>query len=332
MAITRSKLQGKITDCHSHVGMSIKSYARLEHPYGQTLESLFYKQRTQNVDVNVVFPYGGDLFFKLKALIDGGINIPDKKPVSEVPFGIENTMVMREIFEFNPELQDKFIPFVSADTERKVASQVKFLQKLEKKYPVYGIKINPATSQAKISSLLQKGAPLLRYARERNIPFLLHTSPDPGDYYSNAKDALKAAEKNPEIRFALAHALVFHKGYLDAANEMPNVWVDTAALKIQADFFMREKFFNRYKAIEADFTDHKKVMRTLAELYPRTIIWGSDAPAYSYNCKRREGKDTFREFSLKGSYKDEKSALDSLPAVLKKKVANGNTLNWLFGD
>jgi len=37
------------------------------------------------------------------------------------------------------------------------------------------------------------------------------------------------------------------------------------------------------------------------------------------------------DFNYKGTYKDEKDALDALPGPLKKKACNTNTLNWLFG-
>jgi len=328
----RTDLKSRLIDCHNHIGVSIKAYARLEYPYAQSLEALFYKQRSAGVDVSVVFPLTSDLFFNLRTLISRGINLPDRKPVSEIPYGVENTLIMHEIFRFNPEHAGSFIPFVSADTERKVGSQVKFLESLEKKYPVYGIKINPTVSQSKIGSLLRKGEALLKYARERNIPFLFHTSPSPDDYYSYVGDALKVVEKNPDIRFALAHCIVFHKGYLEIADSLPNVWVDTAALKIQVDLFNREKFAEKYVPIGADFSDHKKVMRKLMELYPDTIIWGSDSPAYSYICRRKQTRDRYMDFNYRGSYEDEKNGLDSLPEDLKRKASNTNTLDWLFGS
>jgi len=331
MDIKKSALKGRVIDCHNHIGVCIKAYGRLEYPYAQTLESLFYKRNSVGVDVNIVFPYAPDLFFNLKALISDGKNIPDRKPVSEVPYAVENTLVMREVFEFNPGFQESFIPFVSVDTGRKTGSQIKFLESLEKKYPVYGIKINPVASQSRITSLLRQGSVFLEYARERNIPFLFHTSPVAEDYFSYAGDVFKVIEKHPGNRFGLAHCLVFHKGFLDIADSMPNVWVDTAALKIQVDLFVQNKLFEQYSPVEADFSDHRKVLLALMEMYPETIIWGSDSPAYSFISRRMQSKEVFMDFNFSGSYADEKRALDSLPADLKKKASNANTLKWLFG-
>jgi hypothetical protein len=112
---------------------------------------------------------------------------------------------------------------------------------------------------------------------------------------------------------------------------MPNVWVDTAALKIQVDVFNIKNLAGLYRPIDADFSDHRKVMKRLMELYPDKIIWGSDSPAYAYICRRRQGKNTFMDFNYKGTYRDEKDALDALDGTLKKKACNTNTLNWLFG-
>ena len=331
MHVNRHPLENKVIDCHNHLGVCIKAYSRLEYPYAETLESLYHKQLSAGVDVSIVFPFSSNLFFNLKTLISRGLNVADRKPVSEVPYAVENTLVMREIYEFNPELKNRFIPFVSVDTERKIEGQVKFLESLEKKYHVCGIKINPTAAQSRISCLLTRGKPFLRYAEERNIPFLLHTSPVPEDYYSHVRDALRVIEKSPGIRFGLAHAIVFHREYLDIAAGLPNVWVDTAALKIQVDVFNIKNLAGLYRPIDADFSDHRKVMKRLMELYPDKIIWGSDSPAYAYICRRRQGKNTFMDFNYKGTYKDEKDALDALDGTLKKKACNTNTLNWLFG-
>ena len=242
----KKKLKGKVIDCHNHIGVSIKAYACLEYPYAETVESLYCKQQSAGVDVSIIFPFTPDLHFNLRSLISKGINISDRKPFSEVPFGLENNLIMYELSRFNPEYRENFIPFVSADPMRKIDAQIKYLESLEKKYPIYGIKINPTSSQSRIDSLLKKGEPLLKYARERNIPFLFHTSPSTDDYYSYVGDSLKVIEKNPDVRFILAHAIVFHKGFLDIADSMPNVWVDTAALKIQVDLFNKEKHGEKY--------------------------------------------------------------------------------------
>ena len=62
-------------------------------------------------------------------------------------------------------------------------------------------------------------------------------------------------------------------------------------------------------------------------------FWGSDAPAYSYIVRRRqgEGPDDFEDFRLKATYEDEVAALDLLTDEERRAVTNTNTLKFLFG-
>ena len=48
---------------------------------------------------------------------------------------------------------------------------------------------------------------------------LFHTTPTKDDEYSNADDVLKVAESRPNIRFCLAHCILFHRDYLDQADQ-----------------------------------------------------------------------------------------------------------------
>ena len=145
MAIRRmapSDLEGKTIDVHSHVGVSLKSYACLEYPYAQTIEGLYYRQLACHVDVNVVFPFSPDLHFDLQRLIEGTVT-PDSHPISPAPYVKENRLLMQEVFHWCPELQHRFLPFVSVDPGRNVAAQIAELERLESEFPIYGIKILP---------------------------------------------------------------------------------------------------------------------------------------------------------------------------------------------
>jgi hypothetical protein len=327
-------LKGKTIDAHSHLGVSLKSYACLEYPYAQSIEGLYYRQLAGRVDVNVVFPFSPDLYFNLRRLIDGTA-VPDERPLSPTPYAQENRLLMREVFDYCPELRRRFLPFVSADPGREVAAQIAALERLEAEYPIYGIKILPVMCQTPVTKLLDEGRPILEFARTRNIPFLLHTTAAPDEPYSNARLAFDVIERNPDLRFCLAHCIGFHRGYLDRAAALGNVWVDTAALKIQVELASQGSplMAAGNDRFTADYSDHRRVMRQLAEAYPRMIVWGSDSPAYSYIVRRRqgEGEDAFADFRLKGTYEDEVAALDGLPSSLRQAVSNGNTLRFLFG-
>jgi len=331
--LTVDALRGKIIDCHSHVGLNLKSYACREYPYAQTIEGLYYRQRAAGVEVNIVFPASGSLFFDPAGFKKGEMR-PAANPLSPAPYALENEMMMLEIFEFNPEHKERFIPFVMADPGREVEKQVALLKELETRFPIYGIKISPVDCQSRITSLLDVGRPLLDYAEERDLPFLLHTTVDPAEDYSHASLCFEVIEKNPALRFCLAHCIGFHAGYLRKASAMPNVWVDTAALAIQVQCARENHriIAPSKERFEGDYTDHTKIMRALMTQYPDTILWGTDSPWYTFICRRKQGEGSYLPFRLKARYEDEKAALDALPEDLRMKACNTNTLRFLFGQ
>ena len=333
--INREDLANKVIDCHAHVGLSLKAWAAGEYPYGQSIEGLYYRQLAAGVDVNIVFPHSPDLFFDLAALVEGRL-IPAERPLSMAPYVAENQMLMREIFSFCPECQSRFMPFVSVDPGRMVGEQITALHELESEYPIYGIKIMPVSCQTPITALLGKGRAFLEFARERNLPFLFHTTVDPKETYSHARLAFEVIDSAPDLRFCLAHCISFHRGFLDRAGVSKNIWVDTSAMAIMVQATTQPNISMGAEAdrFEADYSDHRSVMRSLAEAYPDTILWGTDSPFYAYiACRKQgEGDDSFQEFRLKANYEDEKAALDTLSPELKKAVSNTNTLGFLFGQ
>lgn len=337
MAIDRMKpadLAGKTIDVHSHLGVSLKSYACLEYPYAQSVEGLYYRQLAGGVDVNVVFPFSPDLHFDLHRLMEGTVT-PDTRPVSSSPYAKENRLLMQEVFTWCPELQHRFLPFVSADPGRNVPAQIAELEELATEFPIYGIKILPVFCQTPVVELLDEGRPILEFARSRDIPFLFHTTCDLREGYSNAKLAFEVIEQNPDLRFCLAHCIGFDREYLDHAASLGNVWVDTSAMKIQVDLVAQGKFdFLGARRFDADYSDYRRVMRSLVDAYPQIILWGSDSPAYTYIVRRRNGpgESDFLDFRLKGSYEQEVAGLDTLPPALRMAACNGNTLRFLFGS
>jgi predicted TIM-barrel fold metal-dependent hydrolase len=305
----------------------------LEYPYAETAEGIYYKQLSGGVDVNVAFPFTCDLYCDWKSLFNGVV-AHGEDAVSDTPYKVENRVLMREVFDFRPELSRRFIPFVSVDPAREVAGQIRELERLESRYPIYGIKINPVGCQSKALALLDEGSVFLDYAADRDIPFIFHSVTVPVDIYSQAADILRIAERRSALRFSLAHAMIFNKEMLERADAMENVWVDTAALKIQVDLvnrFVDDGLVERGSLISADFADHRLVMRALCEMCPETILWGSDSPAYAFHCVREQGGGNRQDFFLSGKYEDEVDALNSLDRDIRGRVSNTNTLDFLFG-
>lgn len=334
MRLQAADLNGKIIDAHSHVGVSLGAYGRAEYPYAQTIEGLYFQQLYGKIDFNIVFPFSSDLYFNLPELVLGKY-VKSHTPVSSVPFQVENLLLLKELFEYCPELSRRFIPFVQIDPLREPQAQVRELKKLLQTYPIYGIKVNPATSQMPLSALLKEGRCLMELAQEQSWPMLFHTSAIKTNSFSYADYAFKIAEAYPDLRFCLAHSLLFSKHFLDRALNTSNVWVDTAAFKIQVDLCrikIEEGELQKRDLIEADFNNHAEVFAKLSSDYGEKIIWATDSPAYSYICKRiKQLSDQWQVFNYKSTYATEIELLRGLTPATQLQIAGRNTTRFLFG-
>jgi len=330
--LKKKDLAGKVIDAHSHAGVALGAYGRAEFPYAQTIEGLYYQQRSGGVDVNVVFPFTADLYFDMPPLVAGRY-LKARGVISPVPFQVENTLLLREVFDYCPELSRRFLPFISVDPARETRAQLRVIKQLLKRYPVYGIKINPVICQSPVSALLKAGQCFLSFAKEHNLPILLHTSSVAADVFSYAGNAFKVIDAHPEIRFCLAHCILFSKSFLDRALAAPNVWVDTAAFKIQVDLCrdLAGKVISRRNLIDADFNDHDDVHAAICNQYGARIIWGTDSPAYVYICRRQLSKTKWQDFDYKGRYEDEVRLLRNRPPAVRRTVSNHNTIRFLMG-
>ncbi len=332
--LTRSDLVGKVIDAHTHAGVALGSYARAEYPYAQTIEGLYRQQRQGGVDVNIVFPFTSDLHFDLPRLAAGEYR-KARGAVSPTPFEVENRLLLREVFEYCPEWSARFLPFVSVDPVRETQAQLRALRALCGEYPVYGIKINPVISQAPVTALLKEGRGLLRFAERRQLPVLLHTSSLKTDLYAYAGKAFQVIEAHPRIRFCLAHCILFSRPFLDRALAAPNVWVDTAAFKIQVDLcrdLVRQGGLDPRDMVEAEYDDPDSVHAAMCRRYGERLLWGTDSPAFAYICRRRLTRAQWQRFGYKGTYEDEVRLLRNRPPAVRRRITGENTLQFLFGS
>ena len=170
---------GNIVDVRAHAGFSVKSFANCEYPYGQTIEGLAYKHAANGVDFGVVFPFVPELYFDLHTAARTGELRETGRPISASPYELENRMLFAEIFEYCPELAERFLPFVCIDPMRKTEAQRAAISALESKYPVNGMKLSPVLYQAPVSRLLGPGSVLLDHAATHAYPIIVHTTVHP---------------------------------------------------------------------------------------------------------------------------------------------------------
>ena len=321
-------------DAHSHIGVALREAAQINFPYCSSAEDLAYRHKANGVDFGVVFPISPALHYDLPTLIETGELRPAARPISRVPYERENRLLLTDVYRFCPEHSGRFLPFISVDPGRLIDEQIASLEELEQEFPIYGVKIHPLMAQSKALALLDVGAPLLAFFAERDWPVLFHATLDPTDPFSQVADILQVAERHPELRFCMAHCIGCHRPSFERVAALPNMYVDTAALKIQVELFRADKARGddwSAQMLDLDYDDHTRLFQQLVERYPTTMLWASDSPYHSYITRRLQGEGVYREFRLKGTYEEEKAALDGLSPGQQRQV-NANTMRFLFGE
>lgn len=310
-----------LIDCHTHVGVDPAFYIKGHFPYAQDFRGLVEQAGRNGVQRLVTFPFVAYLGW------DGlEISVPQNGTDFLVPYAFENRRMLEEIFELNPDLASVALPFAIVDPSRRQREQCEVLRGLFQQYPIRGIKIQATMIEAPIRDLLGEGSCLVDLAAEWNVPMLIHSSIAPEDVWSQAGDILDIAEARPDVRFCLAHSCRFHLPSLDRLGRLPNTWVDCSAHAIHCDAVEANLGIVavRGERLEADYSRPDAVMKALHDLLPERLMWGSDAPFYSYAGAHSDG--TLRLFS---SYEREIAALGALSDSERLAVTHDNTLRFL---
>jgi len=318
-----------VIDGHTHVGISVAGYFSGNYPYCQSVESLLYRMDANGVDCAVSFPLGPCSFFDTRRFLKDQRRVPASPRLGPAPYAWENRALCDEVHGKVVAASTRILPFACIDPGRFVRAQVTALEALMDEYPVYGLKVVGVSIQSSHRHLKGKGEAFMRLAEERNLPILLHSTSYGGDRYSHNRINLDVARSFPNVRFCLAHCLGFDRVDLDEAAALPNVWVDSAAMKIQIE--PEEIVAPPERRFDSDYSDYRRVFRDLVQAYPDTMIWGSDSPAYTYIEKRRYPDGSTVDFVLRGTYEQERQALDVLSRAQQQRTANRNPREFLFG-
>jgi predicted TIM-barrel fold metal-dependent hydrolase len=329
VTLSSKQLAGKIIDVHTHVGIGATSYVAGSYPYCQSVESLLCRLNMYGIDCAVTFPFGEALMNDVCQSLSQDKRIDSHSTPSGAPYAVENRLLCDEVYAKAPGAAGRILPFLNADPGRHIRKQLKEMQAISEEFPIYGIKIAGVAVHSSHKHLMDKAEGIVRFAEERNIPILLHSTAYKDDRFCFNGINLAVAKKFPKVRFCLAHCLGFDREHLKQADKLANVWVDSAAMKIQveAEDIMAPPE-RRYKS---DYTDHTKVFADLAKSFPKTMLWGSDSPAYSYITKRRYPDGSIVDFKLEGTYAMEAAVIDALPESKRYQIASKNTRHFLFG-
>ena len=318
-----------IIDCHTHVGISFKSYVQSAFPYCLSFEDLILRMKYNSIDYSVVFPLDSTYYDVSE---ENPKNIQETERYSKFPYELENKNLLKEIFEIFPEYCGKVLPFLMFDPGRRTREQAALFEELSRKYPVFGLKTCTTYIQSYIKDLETTGRPILDFAINSRMPVIIHSSYDRGDPWAKIEDILEIAEKYPQLKICLAHSARFLKSALIKAAALKNCYIDLSAFYIHCLLA-----FQNHRAIpsleerfEADYAHPESVMKKLVEEFPEKLIWGSDIPSNHFIQDWYDNKGKKVECRLKAGFDSEINLLNSLSEKERYSIAYENTSRFLF--
>ena len=312
-------------DVHTHLGADLLFYFGGGYPYALDLPQLVADGQRNGLDRWVVFPMPTHTALSIQGLKAGTIAEPGGL-IDQVPYAWENRRLLREVFEFFPELSDRILPFLMVDPARDPDKQVHELRQLRERHRIHGLKIQATIIKSPIRSLLGVGGCLLDFAESENLPILIHTSIDPADEWSQVADILEIARERPAIRFCLAHSCRFDREGLDQVAALPNTWFDCSAHVIHCHLAVENHSAVAVasRRFPSEYRNPSQVLADLATTYPSRLMWGSDAPFFSYISTADEAP-----LRMTCSYCEESEPLRNLPAEVQERISSHNTLAFL---
>lgn len=310
-----------LIDCHTHIGADLHFYREGYFPYALDYRALIQQAKPHGVTRFMTFPFVSYIGWEGQTLQS---NVSTEE--LSTPYAFENRRMLEEIFQLHSDISEASLPLVIVDPARKQKEQVAALRKLKERFPIRGIKIQATIIQAPIRELLGAGSCLVDLAAEWNVPMLIHSSFAPDDIWSQSSDILDVAQARPDVRFCLAHSCRFDLPSLQRLGTLANTWFDCSAHCIHCDAAVDnlKVVATPDKRLKADYTRPDNVMKVLYDLLPDRMMWGSDAPFYSYSATH-DGKT----ISLISSYDREIAALGLLSNADKKAIMHDNILHFL---
>ena len=145
-------------------------------------------------------------------------------------------------------------------------------------------------------------------------------------------DALEVVETHPGLRFCLAHTARFSTAAFERARKLPNCFIDFSAFKIHCDLAVANSRTVPPPAerLDVDYSAPQTAMRQIANAFPGKMLWGTDAPYYSFIKKFTDVHGVATDVALRSSYGAECAILNALPRDLIHHIAFDNTVNFLF--
>ncbi len=304
-------------DVHTHIGLDLAFYLRGWWPYAASAGDLLHHMDLNGIDRAVCFPFAVPTAFDPYAFAE---RMELELHPGRVPFDRENTLLLNEIEQLDTD--NRLHVLAMFDPSRLVDEQIKNLDPLIGK--ITGLKLQGTLIKSPVTDLLGGGKPIMEFARQHNLPVLIHTAIFDQDLWAQPADCLKVAEANPDVRFNLAHSHRFHAPTLRIAAQMDNVWVDCSAHIIHCHAALEDAAHVAKPAerVDADYTNPAAALEAVHDIVGDSYMWGTDNPFHSWV------DDNISEIC---TYKEEADALHALPPAVKQSMACDAPQAWLFG-
>jgi len=263
----------EIIDCHTHVGTDYFWSHSGVSPNSQSIDQLLKKMDANSVVYAIVFPMASSPYYTKDSLVKGK---PVVSGLEAFPYERSNKGLVKQIIELNGLSQSRFFPFFCFSPQDKVTQQIDFLQKSLEGGILRGLKYHPYASQTHLTSVDNK--PFLEFAQQNSLSLVLHYGLDK---FSKGEGILDLVSKYDQVRFSLAHIARFDENILRSVNQLPNLFFDVSCLSgecIMATGFKLTDVYSGFVRRRYDFQRPLKVLESLVEEFPTSVLWGTDEP------------------------------------------------------
>lgn len=315
-------LHGKTIDCHTHVGLFLKSLFDDKYPASGDVINLIERMDLHHVDYSIVFPFPDYYTQGDKTLYEKMMLI-----IGDTPYKYTNERMITEIEQLNI---SRLLPFFMFSINYAIDAQIEYMSKYAETKKIFGLKYYPDSDMRKVDDLLKDGSEFIDFLIKYNLPLVIHCSEGAStnsNGFSNPLDMICIAENNPKLRLCIAHMGQFNKELIDIirTKKLNNVYLDTSPIL----HLCNVRIINGLKnCLDLDYSDPLEVIKKMHELLPNNIIWGTDYP-YTYTCNLNNEIHN-KDFS-RFSYNEYYNLFNKIPVEIKERISNKNTIKFLFG-
>ena len=301
-----------IIDVHTHIGVNLKRLFNGLYPPLQAIKDLLIKMDLAGIDYAVSFPFGASLYDDPR---DYNENIPIG--IMDFPYQIENRMVLDHAKNLG---EGRILPFISIDPKRKVVEQIKQIERWQKNYKIFGIKVHTKSTNTKGNELIN--SPFLDMFRENSWPMLFHS------YLQEVAHPLPILEfalRNPDINVCIAHMGGGIKKFFDELEKTnpENLFIDLSPFLANCNDIPFDAKKRGYEILDLNYKKPFEALKRLVDQFGKYIVFGSDEPFTTYI------NPIEPSLEIRGTLTQEVELIEKLPKGKFKIIAETNPMKFL---